>query len=146
MTTTPERRTATLSELVAEEVRAWLGRRRMSQAQLARAIGQSQMWVSDRLRGIQPISLDDLQRFASALDLTVHDLLPTPDDAAGASQPRPAHTRRVGGTPNSRSTQVIRPVSPVAGYGPFGQKPAGSTRPGSPKRRPVLIGPGRRAM
>jgi transcriptional regulator with XRE-family HTH domain len=51
-----------------------------------------------------------------------------------------------GGTPNSRSTQVIRPVSPVAGYGPFGQKPAGSTRPGSPKRRPALIGPGRRAM
>lgn len=50
------------------------------------------------------------------------------------------------GTPNSRLTQLIHPVSPVAGHGPIGQKLPGTTRPGSPKRRPMLIGPGRRAM
>jgi transcriptional regulator with XRE-family HTH domain len=76
MTTTPERRTATLSERVAEEIRAMLGRRRMSQAQLSRQMGQSQMWISDRLRGIQPIGLDDLERFARVLEVDPYDLLP----------------------------------------------------------------------
>jgi transcriptional regulator with XRE-family HTH domain len=76
MTTTPGERTATLSDLVAEEIRAWLGRRRMSQAQLARTLGQSQMWVSDRLRGIQPIDLDDLERIAHVLDIPVLELFP----------------------------------------------------------------------
>ena len=95
MTTTPVGRTATLSEQVAEEIRAWLGRRRMSQAQLSRAMGQSQMWVSDRLRGIQPIGLDDRQRFAAALDVEVHDLLPSREEAARAAVPQPAPRRVV---------------------------------------------------
>lgn len=76
MTITPERRTATLSELVAEEIRALMGRRRVSQAQLARRIGKTEMWVSLRLRGKQPIDLNDLELVADALQATVFDLMP----------------------------------------------------------------------
>lgn len=67
----------TLSVRVAEEVRAWMGRRRMTGATLAAALGVSAAWVSYRLRGKQEIGLDDLQRIAMALDVSVADLLPT---------------------------------------------------------------------
>jgi len=87
MTTTPEQRTATLSELVAEEIRALMGRRRMSQAQLARGIDKTEMWVSLRLRGKQPIDMNDLHVIAGALGVGVHDLLPPPEIAAGAARP-----------------------------------------------------------
>lgn len=72
-----------------------LGRRRMSQAQLSREMGQSQMWVSDRLRGIQPIGLDDLERFAQVLGVGPYDLLP-PSRPAGT-------TRRTGDLNDSLS-------------------------------------------
>lgn len=85
MTTTPERRTATLSELVAQEIDAIRGRRRMSQAQLARAMGKNPMWVSLRLRGVQPIDLNDMMAFARALDVEVHTLMPSPEEVARAS-------------------------------------------------------------
>lgn len=122
-----------LGPAVAEEVRVMLARRRISAVQLAKLMEVSQPYLSRRLNGAVAFDLDDLERITRALDIDLMELLPKVE-------------RSGGGTPNSRSTQVIRPVSPVAGYGPFGQKPGGSTRPGSPKRRPVLIGPGRRAM
>lgn len=87
MTTAPERRTATLTELVAQEIDSARGRRRMSQAQLARGMGKTPMWVSLRLRGIQPIDLNDLLLFARALGVGVHDLMPPPDAAAQAVDP-----------------------------------------------------------
>lgn len=62
MTTAPERRTATLTELVAQEIDSVRGRKRMSQAQLAREMGKTPMWVSLRLRGMQPIDMNDLLR------------------------------------------------------------------------------------
>jgi transcriptional regulator with XRE-family HTH domain len=88
MTTTPERRTATLTELVAQEIDSIRGRKRMSQAQLARAIGKPPMWVSLRLRGMQPIDMNELLMFANALGVGVHDLLPPPEVAAGARGPQ----------------------------------------------------------
>lgn len=69
-------RAATLSAEVAEEIRAVLGRRRMSQAGLARALGRKPMWVSDRLRGEQEIGLDDLRSIADALGMRIVELLP----------------------------------------------------------------------
>lgn len=87
MTTTPEGRTATLSELIAEEIGALLGRRRWSQAQLARAIGRTPMWVSLRLRGQQPFDVNDLVLIAGALGVGVHDLLPPPEVTARAARP-----------------------------------------------------------
>lgn len=49
---------------VAEEVRALMGRRRMSQAQLGAVLKISQVSVSERLRGKTPFTLDDLERLA----------------------------------------------------------------------------------
>lgn len=86
MTTAPERRAATLTELVAQEIDSARGRRRMSQAQLARAMGKTPMWVSLRLRGLQPIDLNDLLLFARALDVNVYDLMP-PREEAGRAAP-----------------------------------------------------------
>jgi transcriptional regulator with XRE-family HTH domain len=67
---------AHLRHLVAEEVSAYLGRRRMSGAKLARAIDRSEMYVSRRLRGETAFDLDDLERIADVLGVTVTDLLP----------------------------------------------------------------------
>jgi transcriptional regulator with XRE-family HTH domain len=68
----------TLSLRVAEEIRAMLGRKRVTGRELARRLGVSQPWVSQRLTGHMDISLNDLQRIADALDLDFAELLPTP--------------------------------------------------------------------
>lgn len=85
MTTTPEERPATLTELVAREIDSVRGRKRVSQAQLARVMGKTPMWVSLRLRGIQPIDMNDLLKFAKALNVGVYDLLPSPEVVAQAA-------------------------------------------------------------
>ena len=59
---------------------------------------------------------------------------------------RDRHGRSEGTSPNHRSTQLTRTVSVPIFPGPIGQKPKVSPRPGSAKRRPVLIGPGKRSM
>lgn len=143
MTTTPERRTATLSEQVAEEIRAWLGRRRMSQAQLSRAMGQSQMWVSDRLRGIQPIDLDDVQRFALVLGVTVFDLLPSPEEAGRAAVPvkKGSPALKEPFRPRVRSTMLARhpdlPASPVGSGRVDFSRPVSAVP--AKRRRPQLV-------
>lgn len=58
---------ATLSERVAEEIRALMARRRVRQTQLAREIGVNDQWLSVRLRGVQEIGLNDLARIADGL-------------------------------------------------------------------------------
>lgn len=82
-------RTDSLSERVAEEIRVILARRRMRQSQLARLVGANEQWVSVRLRGIQPIDLNDLERFAHALQVSVFELLPRP---AVVANPSTGHT------------------------------------------------------
>lgn len=67
------------SDLVANviiEISAMIGRRRMNQAALARALDVKPMWVSDRMTGRVRLSLDDLARIAAALNVSVVDLLP----------------------------------------------------------------------
>lgn len=56
---------------VADEVRAWLGRRRVSGAQLARQMGKSQTFVARRLDGRQAFDVDDLDAVARILDVPV---------------------------------------------------------------------------
>lgn len=136
MTVTPVKPGESLTERVAEEIRAYLGRRRMSQAQLARALGQSQMWVSDRLRGTQPIDLNDLQRIADVLDVGVLDLLPG-RTTAGYSQPRVVAT---GGTPVRTPTwpSPRKPIIRTATSQPP-NRPVRQTRPASRVvNRPLL--------
>jgi len=80
-------RAATLSQMIAEEIRALMARRRMSGRQLAGKLGVSPSWVSYRLTGAQPIDVNDLSGIAKALGVGVHDLLPPPDIAATAKAP-----------------------------------------------------------
>lgn len=113
MTTTPTGQPATLSDLVAEEIRAVLGRRRMSGAALARTLGVSAMWVSYRLSGKQPIDLNDLERIATALDVPVGALIPatthTQTTVAKLSiNDRPRDTR-----PEGRPRKGIPPLDPA---------------------------------
>lgn len=70
--------TTTLSERAAEEIRAMLGRKRISGRELSRKLGVSQAWVSYRLTGHQEIGLNDLERIAAALEVSVSDLMPAP--------------------------------------------------------------------
>lgn len=84
MTTTPER-SATLTALVAAEIRAALGRLDIKPSQLARRLGENDQWLSTRLKGRTPINVNDLHRIATALGVGVHELLPPPDVAAGAT-------------------------------------------------------------
>lgn len=67
--------TRTLSDVAAEEIRALLGRKRMSQAELARRLNTTGAWLNYRLTGRQPIDLNDLQLIASVLKVQPSDLL-----------------------------------------------------------------------
>jgi len=87
MTITPEAPAKTLTQLVATEIRVQMARADVRQSQLAREIAKTEQWLSVRLRGRQPIDLNDLALIAAALGVGVHDLLPPPETAARASQP-----------------------------------------------------------
>lgn len=138
MTTMPER-TATLSALVAAEVRAQMGRLGVRQNELARRMGENDQWVSSRLKGRTPIDLNDLYRFAKALGIGVYDLLPGPDEAAGAADPRAiAHYFAVPDRTTDHAARTARPRDnrppgrpAAAGTGRTGYLPRGK----GPERR-----------
>lgn len=65
-----------LSARAADEIMAWLGRRRMSKSQLARHLGVSHTWVTNRINGSQEIGLNELQRIAAALNVEIGELIP----------------------------------------------------------------------
>lgn len=67
-----------LSARAAEEIRAMLGRKRVTGRELARRLDVSSPWVSQRLTGHTEIGLNDLELIAAALDVEVSDLLPSP--------------------------------------------------------------------
>lgn len=81
---------STLSQRIAEEIRSWMGRRRLSGASLARALNVSPAWVSYRLTGVQEIGVNELERIAEVLDVDVIDLMPVREGRlvthAGASR------------------------------------------------------------
>jgi transcriptional regulator with XRE-family HTH domain len=83
MTTTPVPARTSLSERVAEEIRAQMGRKQKTGADLARALGKSQAWISYRLSGKQAIDLNDLEAIAGVLGVPVADLFPADVRAAG---------------------------------------------------------------
>lgn len=64
---------------VAAEVRAWMGRRRLNQGDLAAALGKSQPYVSRRLSGEVAFDTDDLFRLADLFKVAVHRLLGDPE-------------------------------------------------------------------
>lgn len=79
-----------------------MGRRELNQAEVARRLGENEMWVYRRIRGKQLITIADLHRIATALDVGVHDLLPPPDAAAKAASPGTMASYPM---PSSRMTQ-----------------------------------------
>jgi transcriptional regulator with XRE-family HTH domain len=85
MSIEPEAPAKTLTQLVATEIKVAMARRDVRQSELAREIGKTEMWLSVRLRGRQPIDMNDLALIARGLGVGIHELLPTPDEAASAS-------------------------------------------------------------
>jgi len=116
-----------LTELVAEEIRALLARRRISGRELARRMGASYSWVNFRLTGAQPIDLNDLQRIADVLDVEVLDLLPQ----------REGRVVTHIGAPRVQTT-VPKMGSPIAlTKRPTGGRPHGRTSALPPKANPA---------
>lgn len=76
-----------MSDLIAEEIRVALTRQRMSQRQFAAKLGVSPAWLNYRLTGVQEIGVNDLNRIAKALGLSVFDLMPSREDADRAADP-----------------------------------------------------------
>lgn len=122
MSITPEAPAKTLTQLVATEIKVAMARRDVRQSQLARAIGKTEMWLSVRLRGVQPIDMNDLALIARGLGAGIHELLPPPEVAAGAEVPQ--STIRY---PLMAERSPI--PGPVHGNRPPG-RPSGATRPG----------------
>lgn len=127
-------RTATLSELVAEEIRALMARRKVSGRELSAKLGVSPSWISYRLSGKQPIDVNDLLRIANALGAGVHDLLPSPEAAAMAVEPTepPAKVRAGGPRSSGLSDKYL--------YGSISRSDEGDDRR---KDSHPPIGPGR---
>jgi predicted XRE-type DNA-binding protein len=119
---------------IAAEIRAEIGRRNMSRAQLAREMGVSQMWMSDRMNGKVAINLYELQLFATALELHVTDLLPRWMLLSGPV-PRwadlrdrwPAVTHGGGVTDRPNGTTLRQHVTPPAAPSRPPNRPAGHT-------------------
>lgn len=68
----------TLSESVASEIRAEMGRKGITQSTLAVELGESQPWLSRRINsgaGRTPLDVNDLDRIAAALGLSAADLV-----------------------------------------------------------------------
>jgi hypothetical protein len=59
---------------VIGEILALMGRRRLSSAALGRMLDEQNVWVLRRLSRRVPMSLDDVQRIATALDVPTSDL------------------------------------------------------------------------
>lgn len=74
--------TSTYREAVAAEVRAMMGRRRITQGAIAQALGLSQAAVSRRLTGDTAFDLDDVFALARYFDVKLSALLPEPAEVA----------------------------------------------------------------
>lgn len=115
MSMTPtERPSVPLRESIAEEIRVHMTRQRVTGVALAARIGRSQSYVSRRLTGETAFDLDDLERIAYALSVTVFQLMPRPAANAGLPQ----------------STNATRPSSPDSVTGlARNRRPGGANRP-----------------
>lgn len=65
----------TQSHETASAIRAELGRQNKSRADLARALGATDMWVSRRLTGQTPLSVDDVADIARTLGVPLSALI-----------------------------------------------------------------------
>ena len=110
MTIAPEGRTTTsLAQRVAAEIRAEMGRQNLSINGFATQLGVTQPWLWRRLRGNQPLTIEELETLAKALRVPAEELFVravamaqgrrsavTRLDTSGYSRIRPADTRPPG--------------------------------------------------
>jgi transcriptional regulator with XRE-family HTH domain len=97
---------ATLNDLVASEIRAWIGRRQTTGRKLATKIGKSQSWVSTRTRGETEIAVNDLQLFADGLGIPLASLLPARDLNHRSGHPTESMTPRASTHPASSAVRT----------------------------------------
>lgn len=100
----PTREATALNRAVAAQVRSVLAIRQIRQATLAKRMGVTEVWLSRRLREVQPMSLDDVEAMCQALDMEPADMIAAAIEGRryltqGYSAPsiRPRDTRPVGG-------------------------------------------------
>lgn len=74
----------TLSQVVAAEIRAEMGRQQKSAREVAEVMGVSDMYLHRRLAGKVSLTLADLERLAAALGVPATTFLPSTVPAAAA--------------------------------------------------------------
>lgn len=128
MSIQPEDSAKTLTQLVAMEIRVAMTRADIKQSELARRIGKTEQWLSVRLRGKQPIDLNDLALIAGGLNVGFQALLPPTEVLAAAIN-----------NPKVVSGQLSRSVAPAPKAHPVRsrQRPAGRTT--REERRPRQV-------
>lgn len=103
---------ASLTAAVAEEVRAHLARRRMSGRELARRLGVSPQWVSQRTRGVVSMSIDDLEAVAWVLGVPVSAFLPAAISSVPDPDNGPVRRATVLYRANRCTSPLVRPLRP----------------------------------
>lgn len=73
---------SSLSQIAATEIRAEMGRQRISQTHLAKKLGRSQTYVWRRLVGEVPFDLHELETVAEVLGVPVTRFVPDPAASA----------------------------------------------------------------
>jgi transcriptional regulator with XRE-family HTH domain len=68
---------------IADEVRVWLARRKMSAAQAALTLGWSQTYLSRRMRGDVAFDVNDLLQLAKLLRVKIQDFFPDHSESRG---------------------------------------------------------------
>ena len=88
------------SAAVAGRVRAFAAERRVSQTDLADALGMSKMAISRRFNGVVPFAVDELGQVAGFFDIPILALLSPSTPIALAVDSSP-HTSAVGASSGS---------------------------------------------
>lgn len=124
MSITPEAPAKTLTQLVATEIKVQMARADIRQSELARKIGKNEQWLSVRLRGRQPFDINDMALVATGLGIGIHDLLPSPQEAAQAAN-------RLSAIPRYLDLTVRTPLQDAR---PRDNRPPAGPASGSPDR------------
>lgn len=89
--------TSTRNAAVAGEIRAEAARQQVSGRELAHRVGKPETTVARYLRGATDMSVDDIELFAAALNVSLVDLITRAYDRTPPRSPSPAeqHMRRL---------------------------------------------------
>ena len=102
----------TRNATLAAEIRAEKGRQQVTGRELARRVGKPESTVARWLRGETPMSLDEIEAFAKALDVSTVDLIEraySTDPGARPSGGRPTPSQVIP-LPRSRAPRALSRV------------------------------------